>query len=356
MGAVDERPGYRRATAGVQHVGGQRLVRVGVQVLHDVVDERRGAHGPGGALGVDEVDGVLHGEVLHEHGSPAQKHRRHETVEEAHGVVQGRRHPHDVIGSALEALDEDALGEQDVVVGEHDLFGLARGAGGGEQARHLVGFDGHLLGQGLGGLDDLGHGGQIRVLGGLLVDERDDLERGDVAGDIEDLLLVIDAVEGGGPDVGAALHQVHGVGEVGPVEVAGERLDDGAGLEAGHVRDGELGPVGKLQGDHIARLDARIHEPRRQAGRRVVHLAVGHATALVVGDVLFAGVRPRLALPDVTDGFARPVPLLVILFLLLLVDLEIGDHRPSFLKNLKPFCHGSARPLVRGSPVLERLR
>ena len=88
VGAVDERPGHRRAAAGVQHVGGQRLVRVGVQVLHDVVDERRGAHGPGGALGVDEVDGVLHGEVLHEHGSAAQKHRRHETVEEAHGVVQ----------------------------------------------------------------------------------------------------------------------------------------------------------------------------------------------------------------------------------------------------------------------------
>ena len=114
--------------------------------------------------------------------------------------------------------------------------------------------------------------------------------------------------------------------------------------------------LGNCRGDHIARLDARIHEPRRQAGRCVVHLAVGHAAALVVGDVLFAGVRPRLALPDVTDGFARPVPLLVILFLLLLVDLEIGDHRPSFLKNLKPFCHGSARPLVRGSPVLERLR
>ena len=31
-------------------------------------------------------------------------------------------------------------------------------------------------------------------------------------------------------------------------------------------------------------------------------------------------------------------------------------HISSFLKNLKPFCHGSARPLVRGSPVLERLR
>ena len=161
---------------------------------------------------------------------------------------------------------------------------------------------------------------------------------------------------GSANNVGAALHQVHGVGEVGPVEVAGERLDDGAGLEAGHVRDGELGPVGKLQGDHIARLDARIHEPRRQAGRRVVHLAVGHATALVVGDVLFAGVRPRLALPDVTDGFARPVPLLVILFLLLLVDLEIGDHRPSFLKNLKPFCHGSARPPAGGTPVIECFR
>ncbi|MCQ5072312.1 hypothetical protein, partial [Adlercreutzia sp. DFI.6.23] len=40
----------------------------------------------------------------------------------------------------------------------------------------------------------------------------------------------------------------------------------------------------------------------RQAGRRVVHLAVGHATALVVGDVLFAGVRPRLALSEQADG------------------------------------------------------
>ena len=175
-------------------------------------------------------------------------------------------------------------------------------------------------------------------------------ERGDVAGDIEDLLLVIDAVEGSGPDVGAALHQVHGVGEVGPVEVAGERLDDGAGFEAGHVRDGELGPVRELQGDHVAGLYALGHEPRGQTACCVVHLAVGHAAALVVGDVLFAGVRPRLALPDVTDGVARPIPLLVILFLLLLVDLEIGDHRPSFLKNLKPFCHGSARPPAARHP------
>ena len=356
VGAVDERPGHRRAAAGVQHVGGQRLVRMGVQVLHDVVDERRGAHGPGGALGVDEVDGVLHGEVLHEHGSAAQKHRRHETVEEAHGVVQRCRHPHDVVGGALETLHEDALGEQDIVVGEHDLLGLARGAGGGEQARHLVGFDGHLLGEGLGSGNDLGHGGQVGLLGGLFVHQRDDLQGGDVAGDVEDLLLVIDAVEGGGPDVGAALHEVHGVGEVGPVEVAGERLDDGAGLEAGHVGDGELGPVRELQGDHVAGLYALGHEPRGQTACRVVHFPVGHAAALVVGDVFLVGVRPRLALPDVADGVVRPIPLFVVLFLLLLVDLEIGDHRPSFLKNLKPFCHGSARPLVRGSPVLERLR
>ena len=116
--------------------------------------------------------------------------------------------------------------------------------------------------------------GRSVCLGAFLSTSAMTFKRGDVVGDVEDLLLVIDAVEGGGPDVGAALHEVHGVGEVGPVEVAGERLDDGAGLEAGHVGDGELGPVRELQGDHVAGLYALGHEPRSQAARCVVHFPV----------------------------------------------------------------------------------
>ena len=226
------------------------------------------------------------------------------------------------------------------------------------ESRHATWSDsmGTFSARGSAGGNDLGHGGQVGLLGGLLVHQRDDLQGGDVVGDVEDLLLVIDAVEGGGPDVGAALHEVHGVGEVGPVEVAGERLDDGAGLEAGHVGDGELGPVRELQGDHVAGLYALGHEPRSQTACCVVHFPVGHAAVLVVGDVFLVGVRLRLALPDVADGVVRPIPLFVVLFLLLLVDLEIGDHRPSFLKNLKPFCHGSARPPAGGTPVIECFR
>ena len=140
--ALNEVAGHRRAAAEEQLQRLELRAVLELDALEHVVDERRRAHRPGAALAVHLLDGLRGTEVLPQHRAPAQDHGGDEAVEEPGGVVERRCHEHDVVRRSLGTLHERPLGEDEVVMREQHRFGLARGAGRGQDAGYVVRRDG----------------------------------------------------------------------------------------------------------------------------------------------------------------------------------------------------------------------
>ena len=88
--------------------------------------ERRGSTRPRDVFAIDELDGFGCLEMQLKHATAAGKHGRDEPMVETGRVIEGRWHPHHVIGGKVQIGGVGALREQDIVVREHSLLRFAR--------------------------------------------------------------------------------------------------------------------------------------------------------------------------------------------------------------------------------------
>lgn len=114
--------------------------------LQDVVDKRRGSHGPRAAFAVHQLDSLARRELLHQHAATATKHRGNKTMPETNGVVERRAVEHDIVFGATSFADENALRVQHVVMRQQCGLRLAGGAGRRQDNDDIVrGYLGHAV-------------------------------------------------------------------------------------------------------------------------------------------------------------------------------------------------------------------
>ena len=262
---------------------------------------------------------------------------------EAGGVIERRRHEHDIVGRELQLFGERSFREQQVVVREKDGFRVARRTRRSEDEGGVVGCRAlRLLFERLVAFQDAldeGKGGDGRP---VAIEYSDAFKRGDVCFDGLDLGVETASSRERRADERGAFHLVEHVAQVSFVECARQRVHDGPSLQACDVHDAELRPYGHLEADHVALFDADVLQPGSQARRRVVHVGVGVAVAAVVHDVLAVGAGPGLPVPNVVERLFRPIPLLLVQPLALFVDLQVRYHS-RLLAIAQPVVLGWAR-------------
>ncbi len=330
VGAVHHMARHRSAAAHIELQRAEGKVFL-ITAVQQVEDERGGAHRPGNAFVVHNVDSFASLEFLLQNHAAAQQKRGDKAVVEAGCVVERRRHEHNVFLRKAKALAEGGFAEDERVVRKEHGLGAAGGAGSGKNECHLIGLASRCLGVGLVLFEDfVQRDGAVRF-NRFVVNADGILRKGrNALGNGKDLVFEVGFVMEGGAHERLGFHQVHGVNQIFAIEGNGEWMANGANLQACHIQDAELCPRRALVGNHIAVLNALFVQPCCQAGSFVVDFAIGKANAQVVGYVFALGEACSLLRPNVVQSALGPVALRVVFLLVLLVNFEIGNHESSF--------------------------
>ena len=316
------------STTGDEDVQRRAFLARALHVVQQVVHERRGTVTPRNAFAVDELDGMVGVEVLLQHHAGAHEHIRDEAMVEARGVVQRGHHDHDVRLRAQRQLRIHTFGELQRVMRHQHLLRLACGAGRGQDADGLVGLRCRLLLQRLVRIQDLVDGDElIRMLyRSILIKQRNGPQRGNAVHEIHRLLFVIRLPVERRAQEHLRAYDIHNIGQVLFIEVAGQWMHDGAHLQGGNIHVCEVGPDRHLPGNNVAGLDTLLLEPGSQTRCLLVNLGIGETLSAVVTHIFAIAVLGDDMIPNVVQRFVVPIALAIVFGLTAFIDFQIGDH------------------------------
>ena len=248
-------------------------------------------------------------------GAGADPDRHQEPVEIAGLVREGRRHENHGVGAEGEpaGADADARGER--VAGVHHPLRLPGGPRGVADLDHLVRIDPPLVEE-RSGIDLvlpalIEKGGLERILA-LAPQHEDVLEARQLRAETLDHRLVLEPAEGARDEERPGLREREHEFELAGPEDRHQRVRDRSDPHAREVDRRELPPVGELERHHVPLGDAMGGEPRPDAAREPVDVAVGEGGAgarfgLVVGDEDLVRVVAEGLVQIVAGGAVRPV-------------------------------------------------